>query len=113
VFSLSDAEICNAIRSYEKYKASEKKHKQGSGSVSKNAATESVFLSKLSRSKVKAVALTRAPENEGENQDMSLETTFTLSLAGHIDIFFSGAFVCNLWFLLIVWVDVVSCRVTL
>jgi len=55
------------------------------------------------------MALTRAPENEGENQGISLETTFTLSLAGHIDMFFSVFFVCNLWFLLIV----VSFRVTL
>jgi len=30
------------------------------------------------------VAFTRAPENEGENQDISLETTSTLSLAGHM-----------------------------
>jgi len=36
---------------------------QGSGSVSKNAVTESLFLAKLSVSNVKAVALTRAPEN--------------------------------------------------
>jgi len=26
----------------------------------------------------------RGPENEGENQDISMETAFTLSLAGHI-----------------------------
>ena len=32
-------------------------------SVSQNAATESLFLAKLSSSNVKAVALTRAPEN--------------------------------------------------
>ena len=38
------------------------------------------------------MALTRAPENEGENQDISLETTFTLSLAGHIDLFFFQCF---------------------
>jgi len=30
----------------------------------------------------KAVALTRALENYGENQDISLETCFTLGLAG-------------------------------
>jgi len=78
-----------------------------------NAAAESFFLAKLPSSNVKAVALTRAPENEGENQDISLETTFTLSLAGHIDMFFSGVFACNIGFLLIVWVNVVSCRVTL
>jgi len=37
-------------------------------------------------------ALTRAPENEGENQHISLETTFTLSLADHIDMFFFRSF---------------------
>jgi len=58
-------------------------------------------------------ALTRAPEKEGENQDINLETTFTPSLAGHIDMFFFRFFVCNLWVLLIVRVNVVSCRVTL
>ena len=42
--------------------------------------------------KVKAVALTRAPENEGENENISLEITFTLSLAGHIDMFFLRCF---------------------
>jgi len=59
------------------------------------------------------VALTRVPENEGENQDISLETTFTLSLADHTDMFFSVFFVCSLWFLLNVRVNVVSCRITL
>jgi len=44
-----------------------------------------LFIAKLSSSNVKAVALTRAPENEGENQD-------TLSLAGHIDMFFFWCF---------------------
>jgi len=61
---------------------------QGSGSVSLNAVTESLFPAKLSSISVKALALTRAPENEGENQDISLETTFTLSLAGHMTCFF-------------------------
>ena len=51
--------------------------------------------------------------NEGENQDISLETTFTLNLAGHNDMLFSGVFVGNLCFLLIVRVNVVSCQVTL
>jgi len=41
---------------------------------------------------VKAVALTRAPENEGENQDISLEATFTLSMAGCLDMFFFRCF---------------------
>jgi len=51
----------------------------------------SLLLAKLSNSGVKAVALTRAPEN-GENQDSSLETSFTLSLAGYIDMFFFRCF---------------------
>jgi len=49
---------------------------------------ESLFLAKLSSSNVKTVALTRVPENEGENQNISLETTFTLSLAGHWHVLF-------------------------
>jgi len=62
---------------------------------------------------VKTVVFTRAPENEGESHDISFEAPFTLSLADHIDMLFSSVFVCNLWFLLIVRVNVVSCRVTL
>jgi len=38
------------------------------------------------------MTLTRAPENEGENQDISLETTLTLSLAGHTAMFFFRCF---------------------
>ena len=34
----------------------------------------------------------RAPENEGENEDISLETTFTLSLPSHIAMFFFRCF---------------------
>jgi len=39
--------------------------------------------------------------------------TPVLRLAGHIHMHFSGVFFCNIWFLLIVRVNVVSCRVTL
>jgi len=59
------------------------------------------------------VALTRAPENVGENHDIIFEAPFTLSLAGHIDMLFFRCFCLYLWFLLIVRVKVVSCRVTL
>jgi len=59
------------------------------------------------------VALTRAPENVGENHDKSFEAPSPLSLAGHIDMLFSGVFVCNLWSLLIAGVNVVSRRVSL
>jgi len=44
-----------------------------------------LFPERFSSSNFKAVALTRAPENEGENQEISLETTFTISLADHIN----------------------------
>jgi len=71
------------------------------------------FSAKLSSSNVEMVALTRAPENVVENHDISFEALFTLRLAGRIDMLFSGVFVCNLCFLLIVRVNVVSCRVTL
>ena len=50
------------------------------------------FLAKLSSSNVKTVAFTKAPENEGEKQDIRLVTTFILSLAGHIDMFFFPVF---------------------
>jgi len=36
------------------------------------------------------VALTRAPENVGENHNISFEAPFTHRLAGHIDMLFSG-----------------------
>jgi len=49
----------------------------------------------------------------GETHDISFEAPFTLTLAGHIDMLFFRCFVCNLWFLFIVRVNVVSCRVTL
>jgi len=41
---------------------------------------------------VKTVALTRAPENVGENHDIRFEAPFTLSLAGHIDMLFFRCF---------------------
>jgi len=50
------------------------------------------FPAKLSSSSVKAVALTRAPENVGRNNDVSFEAPFTLRLAGHIDMLFFWCF---------------------
>ena len=49
----------------------------------------------------------------GETHDIGFKAPFTLTLAGHIDMLFFGCFVCNLWFLFIVQVNVLSCRVTL
>ena len=55
-----------------------------------------VFSSELLNSNVEAVALTKAHENVGANHDISFEAPYTHSLAGHIDVLFSGVFVCNL-----------------
>jgi len=49
----------------------------------------------------------------GETHDISFEAPFELRLAGCVDMLFFRCFVCNLWFLFIVRVNVVSCRVTL
>jgi len=72
-----------------------------------------LFPAKLLSSNVKMVTLTRAPENIGETHDISFEAPFTLRLAGYFDMLFLRCFVCKLWLLLIVRVNVVSCRVTL
>jgi len=92
VFRLNDAKTCNAktshhtFRSYEKRKASKKKRKNLA------VLAKTPRLHRFSWQNFQAVALTRAPENEGENQDISLETTFTLSLASHVNIFFFRCF---------------------
>jgi len=59
------------------------------------------------------MALTRTPENEGENQDTSLETFPHSAWLAILTCSFSGVFVCSLWFRLSVRVNVVSCWVTL
>jgi len=48
-----------------------------------------------------------------ETRDICFEAHFALRLGGHIDMLFFRCFVCNLWFLFIVRVNVVSCRATL
>jgi len=48
----------------------------------------------------------------GETHHISFEAPFALRLAGHIVVLFFRCFVCNLWFLFIVRVNVVSYRVT-
>jgi len=58
------------------------------------------------------VALTRTPENAGENHNISFEAPFTLTLVSHIDMLFFQYICCNLWLLRIVQVNVVSCQVT-
>ena len=48
----------------------------------------------------------------GENHHISFEAPFAIRQAGYIVMLFFRCFVCNLWFLFIVRVNVVSCRVT-
>jgi len=50
--------------------------------------TESLFAADLSSSNVKAVALSRTPENVSENYDINSETACTTSAADHIDMLF-------------------------
>jgi len=76
--------------------------------LAKTPGFKRIFPASPSSSYVKTVALTRAPENVGENHDISFEATFTLRLAGHIDMLFFRCFVCNLWFLLIVRMSFLS-----
>jgi len=72
------------------------------------------FSAKLLSSNVTRVALTRAPENVGDNHDISFEKHFSHSdWLTILTCYFSGVFVCNLWFLRIVRVNVVSCQVTI
>jgi len=71
-------------------KSAKKKKPKDLAVLAKTPRPKRFFLAKLSSSNAKAVALTRAPENE--NQDISLETTFTLSLAGHADMFLFRCF---------------------
>ena len=71
------------------------------------------FSAKLLSSNVKTVALTRASKNVAENHDTSFECLSHSDWLAIMTCYFSGVFVCNLWFLLIVRVNMVSCRVTL
>jgi len=50
------------------------------------------FFKKLSSSNVKAVVLTRAPDNVGGNHEISFEALFKLIVAGHIDMLFFRCF---------------------
>jgi len=59
------------------------------------------FSAKLSSSNLKAVALTRAPENVGGNHNICFDAPFTLSLAGHTDMLFFRCFCCISGFLLL------------
>jgi len=61
---------------------------QESAVLAKTLGLKRIFPAKLSSSNVKTVALTRAPENIGENNDICFEAPFTHSPPGHIYISF-------------------------
>jgi len=61
--------------------------------LAKTSRLHRFFSAKLSSSNVKAVVLTRAPENVGGNHDIqSFQALFTLSVSGHIDMLFFRCF---------------------
>ena len=93
-------------------KVSKEKKRKNLAVLAETPGLKRFFPAKLLSSNVQTVALTRAPENVAETHDISVEAPFTLRLAGHIDMLFFRCFVCNLCFLFIVQVNVVSCRVT-
>ena len=69
------------------------------------------FSVKLLSSNFKTVGLTIVRENVGETQvSKHLSHSDWLAI---LTCYSSGVYVCNLWFLLIVRLNVVSCRVTL
>jgi len=66
MFGLRDAETCDGIRTsgaLKRGKASIKKKRKDLAVLAKTPRLNRFFLAKLSSSNVKAVALTRAPEN--------------------------------------------------
>ena len=93
-------------------KASQQRKRKDLAMLAETPRLKRFFLAKLLCSNVKTVALTRAPGNVDKSHDITFEAPFILGLAGHIDMLFSGVFVCNLWFLFIVQLHIVSCRVT-
>jgi len=73
-------------------KDSKEKKRKNLAVLAKTPRMKSFFSVKLSSSNVKTVALTRAPENVGENHYISFEAPFTLRLADHIDMLFFRCF---------------------
>jgi len=94
-------------------KVSKEKKRKNLAVLAETPGLKRFFPAKLLSSNVQTAALTRPHENVAETHDISVEAPFTLRLAGHIDMFFFSVFVCSLWFLFIVRVNIVSCRATL
>jgi len=95
-------------------KVSKEKKRKNLAVLAKTPRLKRFFPAKLLSSNVETVALTRAPENVGENQDKGFKAPFTLRLAGHIDMLFFRCFCLqSLVSAYCSGVNVVSCRVTL
>ena len=73
-------------------KVSKEKKRKNLIVLAKRSRLKRFFSAKLLCSNVKTVALTSAPENVGENHDISFEAPFTLRLDGHIDTLFFRCF---------------------
>ena len=73
-------------------KVSQEKKRKNLAALAETPRLKRFFSARLVSSNVKTVALTRTPENVGENRDISFEAPFTLRLAGHIDILFFQCF---------------------
>jgi len=73
-------------------KMSKEKKRKNLAVLAETPRLKRFFPAKLLSSNVQTVALTRQHENVAETHDISFEASFTLRLAGHIDMFFFRCF---------------------
>jgi len=73
-------------------KVSQENKRKNLAVLAKTPRLKHFFPAKLLSSNVKTVALTSAPENVGENHDISFEALFTLRPSGHLDMLFFRSF---------------------
>ena len=85
------------------------------GTVRSGGGEKTLRSSRLPPPKYQGSMMTKSLKSTdvGETHNISFEAPYTTTLAVHIDMLFFWCFVCNLWFLFIVRLNVVSCRVTL
>jgi len=94
-------------------KVSKEKKRKNLAVLAKTQRLKRFFFQQSLSNYVKTVALTRAPENVGENYDIISKHLSHSDWLAIFTCYFSGVFVCFFWFLSIVRVNVVCCRVTL
>jgi len=73
-------------------KVSQEKKRKNLAVLAKTPRLKRFFPAKLLSSNVETVALTRAPENVGENHDINFEACFTFRLTVYIDMLFFRCF---------------------